>query len=461
MRRMTVLLWVLALAPAGLSAQAVDWPRYQQEAVERLSRYLQVNTANPPGNELRAARFFQEWFESEGIPVEVFEIAPGRANLVARLKGSGSKRPLILANHADVVNANPAGWRVDPFSGVIEEGRLYGRGAMDMKGLGLLQAMVFVILHREQAPLQRDVVFLMTADEEVEFAGADWLVEHKSNLLSEAEYIITEGGQNLVEGGEIQFFGVDTAEKSPFWLKLIARGTPGHGSRPKRNAASHRLARVLARVVDWETSVKIIPGVEKFFRDVAANESGPRAAQFRALRQAVKDTEFLRSLTENEVYNYLLRNTVSLTVLQGGPQTNVIPGEAIAHLDVRLLPGEDPQDFLAQLRAVIADPEIEIEQITEPFRPATESPADNELFRAIEATVEARHPGAIVTTRMLSGATECSVFRPLGVHCYGLSPFLTTRQDSIGVHGNNESVSVENMHYGLRFLYNVVARMVR
>lgn len=461
MKRLILLLMLCCWLPGALPAQEIDWGRYQEETVRRLVEYLQVNTANPPGNEMKAARFFQEWFEAEGIPVEIYEVAPGRANLVARLKGSGSKRPLILANHADVVNADPAGWSVDPYSGAIVDGKVYGRGALDMKGLGLLQAMVFVILHREKVSLERDVVFLMTADEEVSFGGAEWLVENKPELLREAEFILTEGGFNLVEDGKLQFFGVDTAEKSPYWMKLIATGTPGHGSRPKRNGATHRLARAMARVVDWETPIEVIPGVKKFFRDVAPLQVAERAEKFRHIGEAVKEPEFLRSLTEREDFNYQLRATVSLTVLEGGPQTNVIPGRAVAHLDVRLLPGQDPEKFLAQLRKVIADPEIKIEIITDPFLPATESPTDNEFFRAIETTVEENFPGSIVTTRMLSGATECSVFRPLGVHCYGFEPFLLTNEDNSGVHGNDEFLSVENARRGVRLLYEVVEKIVR
>ncbi len=448
-----------SLLPLNVAAQ--DWEAIQDETVRRLSEYLAINTANPPGNEMRAAKYFAEWFKAEGIESEIFEVAPGRANLVARLKGNGSKKALILANHADVVNADASAWIVDPYSGDTVDGRIYGRGALDMKGLGMLQAMAFVILHREQVPLARDVVFVMTADEEVAFGGAEWLAGNQKELFDGADYILTEGGTNLVENGEVSFFGVDTAEKAPFWLRLIAEGTPGHGSRPKRDAASHRMARALARVVDWETPIVVIPGVEKFFRDVAVNESRERAGQFRNLKEAIKDEAFLRSLTESETMNYLLRNTVSLTVLEGAQQTNIIPNRVVAHLDVRLLPGEKPEDFMKQLRAVLADDSIQVEVITTPFREANESPTDNDFFRAVEATVEEIFPGTLVTTRMLSGATECSVFRPLGVDCYGVSPFLTSAEDLQGVHGNNENVSVENVRRGVRYLYKIVERIVR
>ncbi len=372
--RKLLLLLTTALLPASLLAQEIDWAAYQELALRQLQAYLQIDTTNPPGNELAAARFFQEWFQREGIPVEVYEIAPGRANLVARLAGDASKRPLILQHHMDVVSSDPERWRLPPFSGAIVEGDIYGRGALDMKGLGLLQAMVLVMLHREKVPLRHDVLFVATSDEEVGMLGVRWLIENKRELLANAEYLLTEGGENLVENGQIRFVGVDTAEKAPYWLRLRATGQPGHGSRPLPDSAAHRLARALARVVDWETEIKILPMVEKFFRDIAPLEPPARAAQFRNLRQAIQEPEFRAALTRDEMYNYLLRNTVSLTVLRGSKQTNVIPGEALAHLDVRLLPGEDPEAFRRGLRNIVADDTIAIEPLQTDFRPATSSP---------------------------------------------------------------------------------------
>lgn len=460
--RVALLGLTLALGAAlPASAGEPDWAAYEKLAIEQMTRYLQIDTSNPPGNELRAARFFRDWFEAEGISVEVFEFEPGRANLIARLKGSGARRPFILLHHMDVVTAVPSRWRVDPFSGAVLDGYVYGRGALDMKGEGLLQAVAFVMLKRLNVPLGRDVWFIATADEEVGLRGASWLIEQQGEWLRQAEFIITEGGWNLVEDGQIRSFGVDNAEKSPFWLRIRARGQPGHGSRPRRDAASHRLARALARVADWETPIKVLPGVEKFFRDTAALEPPERAAKFRHLRQAVQDPKFLATLTDDEAYNYLLRNTVSITVLEGSRQTNVIPGEAVAHLDVRLLPGEDPQAFLAHLGWVLADDSLEIERIQDRFRPANASPTDTELMHAIEAVVAGRFPGSVVTTRMLSGYTECGLFRELGIHCYGFSPFLLDRQESSSVHGDNERISVENLQRGLRLLYDVVERVVR
>lgn len=460
MRRLLLGLTLLCLAVPAAAGEP-DWEAAGQEAVERLIAYLQVNTSNPPGNELLAARFFQQWFEAEGIAVEVIEFEPGRANLVAWLPGSGVGRPLLLMNHSDVVTADPSRWRAGPFSGDVLDGYLYGRGALDMKGEGLVQAMVFVLLKRAGVPLKRDVYFIATADEEVAFRGAFHLMKSRPELLRRAEFILTEGGNNLVEDGQLRFVGVDNAEKAPFWLRLRARGVPGHGSRPLADAATHRLVRALARVAEWQTPIHVLSGVERFFRDLAAQEPPERAEKFRHLRDAVRDPAFLDSLTSDPAYNYLLRITISITVLEGGPQTNVIPGEAVAHLDVRLLPGQKHEEFLAELRRVLDDDGIAIEMLQNSFRPATSSPTDTEVIRAVEAAAAERFPGTLVTTLMLSGYTECGILREMGPHCYGFSPFLLDRDETATEHGDNERVSVENLRRGLRFYYDVVERLVR
>lgn len=462
-RLLTLLLGCLLLtvpARAAESAQAIDWPKYQNLALEWLHAYLRVNTTNPPGNELRGAQFLKAIFDREGVPNELFEYAPGRANLIARLAGNGTKRPLILLNHLDVVTSDPTRWSVDPFSGTIRDGEIYGRGAQDMKGEGLVQAMTMVILKREQIPLSRDVIFLATADEEVNDSGSAWMIANKKELFANADYLLTEGGTNLVEDGKIRYFGVDTAEKAPLWVRLVATGRPGHGSRPLADSAANRLVRALNRVIGFETPIRILPPVEKFFTDLARYETGERDAKFRSIREAVKDPAFLATLTSDEMTNYLLRSTISLTVLEGSPQTNVIPGRASANLDIRLLPDEDPERFLAELRRVINDPTIQIERINE-FKPPNSSSFDTELMRVIQATVERHHPGALVTTRMLSGYTESQMYRPLGITCYGFSAFLTTRAENASVHGNDERVSVESLREGVQLYFEVVSAIAK
>jgi acetylornithine deacetylase/succinyl-diaminopimelate desuccinylase-like protein len=223
---------VLAFAATGRAQDGsrINWPHYQDMAVDLMQQYLRINTSNPPGNEIEAARFFKKIFDQHGIENEIFEYKTGRANIIARLKGNGSKRPIILLSHTDVVTAEPASWEVDP--AIIKNNAIYGRGALDMKGEGLLHLMTMILLKREGPPLSRDVIFLGTADEEVNDEGSLWMIANKADLFKNAEYLLTEGGDNLLEGESVKIVGVDVAEKAPFWLRLTATGLPGHGSRP-------------------------------------------------------------------------------------------------------------------------------------------------------------------------------------------------------------------------------------
>lgn len=450
-------------APAARGGQGepteADWARYQDLAVSLLQEYLRLDTSNPPGNEARAARFFQQALEREGIPAQVFEFAPGRANVYARLRGDGSRKPLILLNHTDVVTAAPQRWRTPPFSGALLDDSLWGRGALDMKGEGLIQFVTFLMVHRQRLPLKRDLIFLATGDEEVDDLGAAWMIQNQRAQL-DAEYVLTEGGENVVKDGQVKFFGVAVAEKAPFWLRLEAEGRPGHASVPIADSAPNRLARALARLVSWETPLKVIPAVENFFRAIAPLEPPERARKFRNIREAIKDPRFARELTREREYNYLLRNTVSLTMLQGSPQTNVIPAVAWAGVDVRLLPGEDPQAFLAEVKRVINDPEVRVVPRSF-FRPPNSSPAQDELYRLVEDSIRRQFPGAPVAPLLLSGFTECQMFRAIGSACYGYSPFLTTQEESATQHADNERVSVKNVREGLRRYWDVVSRAVQ
>ncbi len=457
-RRTGVSLALALLVAAVLSPRAaaqVDWPNYESRAVELLQQYLRMDTSNPPGNERRAADFFCALFAGEGIECQVIEIAPGRANAYARLRGDGSKRPLILLNHIDVVNADAKTWSVPPFSGEIRDGMIYGRGAQDMKAEGLLQAMAVVALKREGVRLARDVIFLAVADEEVGTLGTEWMLAHERARLAGAEYLINEGGENLLEDGALPFWNVDVAEKVPYWLRLTARGRAGHGSVPMWDAATHRLARALQRVADYETPLKVLPAVQHELCDEARVRFPADAERFCQLETSLRDPAFRRRLTENPDWNYLLRNTISLTVLRGGPQTNVIPAEATAELDVRLLPGEDPQAFLAEIRRVIADSTIAVEPIS-PTRSANSSPVGNELWKVFEDVVARHFPQTRVTPRLSASFTETQVYRQLGIASYGFCPFVTTPSEAGTPHGTDERISVAAYQGGLRVLFEVV-----
>ena len=455
----TLLFCILPAAAADFASDAISEDRHQQYeelSVRWMQEYLRVDTTNPPGNETRADEFFRRILEQEGIEHRVFEFAPGRSNLWARLKGSGTRRPLILLNHTDVVTSDPQRWKAPPFSGEIVEGAMYGRGAMDMKNLGLAQLLVLVMLKREQVALDRDVIFLATGDEEARGAGTDWMIANQRELLGNAEFMINEGGSMRMEDGKVKQVGVAVAEKAAFWLKVAARGRPGHGSRPIADSAPNRLVRALSRILDHHTELKLLPVVEEYLRAMARFEPEARARKFRSARQALRDQRFRAELERDYFLGPMLRNTISLTMLGGSQQTNVIPGEAWAHLDVRLLPGEDPAAFLAELRRVVNDANVSIEPQDQEFRIANESSIHTDLYAAIRRAAGRYHPDAVVAPRFSTGYTECQRYRPLEIVCYGFSVHAATADESATAHGDNERIRVEELRRGHRILYDVV-----
>jgi acetylornithine deacetylase/succinyl-diaminopimelate desuccinylase-like protein len=432
--------------------------QYSTLAVQWMQEYLRVDTTNPPGNEMRAATFFKKILDQEGIENRVFEYLPGRANLWARLPHTSEKaeRPIILLNHMDVVTSDASHWRMPPFSGSIMDGAIYGRGAQDMKNEGLAQLMVMVMLKREKVPLSRDVIFIAVSDEEAAGTGTDWMIAHQRDLLGNAEFLINEGGENLLEDGKVKYISVDVGEKTTFWLHIVAHGRPGHGSRPIADSAPNRLIHALNRILAYRTPLKVLPVVEEFLRDMAPYERPPRARQFRNIRQAIQDKKFQEEVEKDESLNYLLRNTISLTMLGGSQQTNVIPPEAWANLDVRLLPGEDPKAFLESIRKVVADHEVTVEPLSQEFRVANSSPTDTALFAAIRKVAKQYFPGAPVVPRLTSGYTENQRYRPLGIASYGFSPYTATSAEGSTEHGNNERVRVEEVRRAPRVLFDVV-----
>ena len=449
-------------AASPLASDRIPAERVQQysDLAERwMQEYLQVDTTNPPGNEARATAWMKKILDAEGIENRVFEIAPGRANLWARLPASASprKRPIILLNHTDVVTSDAAHWTHPPFSGALDHGVLYGRGAQDMKNEGLAQLVVMAMLQREKLPLDRDVIFLATADEEAEGIGVEWMMQH-TELLENAEFLINEGGENREEKGRVLYVGLDVAEKTPYWLRLVAHGTPGHGSRPLPDSAPNRLTRALNRVIEWETPLQLLPSVEIFLRRQAPLETGQLAAWFREPRRAMTDPKFRAYISSDPDIAYMFRNTVTLTMLGGSQQTNVIPSDAWANLDVRLLPDEDPARFQARLRKVINDPNITIEPIGA-FRKANSSPTDTDLFRAIEKVSGRYFAGAPVSPRLTAGYDECQRYREVGIVAYGFTPYSSTEAESDSEHGNDERVRVEQVRRAPRVLYDVVAEV--
>jgi acetylornithine deacetylase/succinyl-diaminopimelate desuccinylase-like protein len=456
---------------------------YSDVAVKWMQEYLRIDTTNPPGNEMKAVEFYKKILDAEGIENRVFEFAPGRGDLWARLPAAENShvsqnqgdaghptvtsssnsssdkgnRPIVLLNHMDVVTSDAAHWKVPPFSGEIRDGYLWGRGAQDMKDEGLAQLVVMVMLKREKIVLDRDVIFLAVADEEVDDTGTDWFIQHQRDLLGNAEFLINEGGENLLENGFVKYVGVDVGEKTTYWMHVVAHGRPGHGSRPIADSAPNRLVRALNRVLAYQTPLRVLPVVEEFLRDMEPYESPERAAEYRNIKKAIEDKKFQEEVLNDESLNFLLRDTISLTMMGGSEQTNVIPPEAWANLDVRILPGGDPKAVLAAVRRAVNDPNVTVEPWKGEFRVANYSGTDNALWAAIRAVSAKYFPGTPVVPHITSGYTENQAYRPLGIIAYGFNPYTATDEEGNTEHGNDERIRVDEVRRGPRILFDVVA----
>ena len=453
---------LLAQAPAPPEpSRAIDWEKLRGETAQVLADYMKINTANPPGNEIEGALFLKGILEREGFEVQILDTAasvlgPRRPNLYTRLKGSGAKKAIALVHHIDVVPADTRYWTVDPYGGVIKDGYVYGRGALDMKGEGIAHLMAMIALKRSGVPLTRDILYIANSDEELGSTGAIALVEHHPELLRDVEFLITEGGNNPIVDGKLQYYGVSVAEKRTFWQRLTVHGVPSHGSRPTKHNPVPKLVRALNKLGSYETPLHVTPGVEKYFRDISRSYTGERRAWLANIRRAVTIPRARQWLQSDVYWNAILRNTISLTVLQGSNKTNVIPAEATADVDIRLLPDQNPDSVLGVLTRLVNDTSVHWRTLLAPKTPL-ENPVNTDLFSAIERASRDRDPDALVTTYMLTAATDRPTYRRLGIITYGLSPFKVDAADNQrGVHGNDERVSVENVAFGVKYVYDIL-----
>ena len=428
----------------------------QDQALTWLQAYLRVDTINPPGNETAGVQFFKAILDAEGIAYETAESAPGRGNIWARLKG-GAQPALMLLHHMDVVPANKASWRTDPLSGEIKDGNIYGRGALDTKSSGILHLAAFIALHRSKATLNRDVIFMATADEEAGgFFGVGWLVKHRPDLFKGVGHVLNEGGEGRVRGGQT-LFSVEVTQKVPYWLRLISRGEPGHGSTPRPESSVTALIAALERLRQHQFEPRIVPAVDAYFKGIAP-AAGPKwRARFGDIAAAVRTpgvlTEFQR---EDPTLHTLVRNTCAITRLGGSEKINVVPPEAWAEIDCRLVPDQDPAQFLAEVGRVLGDG-IKVETIMG-FTPAVSS-TDSELYRALEEVCRQHFPGAPVVPAVLGGFTDSHFLRDLGITAYGFVPVVIPFEDEGGLHGNDERISVDNVRRGVTMMREIVAHV--
>ena len=454
-----MVLSLVTLAWSWGRATAQDVAKLQEEAVTRVGEYLRVNTVNPPGNETRAVDFLARILEAEGIAYEKAESAPGRGNLWATLPG-GPGPALMLLHHSDVVPADAQYWQTDPLSGEQKDDHVWGRGALDTKALGIVHLQAFLALKRAGRPLNRPVIFMATADEEAGgFFGAGWLVENRPELFRDVGMLLNEGGSGTELGGR-RVFQVEVTQKVPLWLRLVARDQPGHGSTPRPTSSVGRLVAALERVRAHPFTPRVVPAVEVFLRGRGEAGIGPYADQMRNVRATLSDARFLNRLqAEDPFLAGLLRNTCAITRLEGSSKINVVPPQATAEIDCRLLPDQDPDTFLQELHGIVADSAIEIDTIMR-FSPAVSS-TDTDAYRAIETITKKHFPSAIVLPSVQTGFTDSHFFRDLGIPSYGYAPFLIPPADGGGVHGNNERISVENIRRGTAVMIEIVQALTQ
>jgi acetylornithine deacetylase/succinyl-diaminopimelate desuccinylase-like protein len=433
----------------------MNWDQLLEEATHHLQTYIGIQTINPPGNEVEGARFLKKILEAESIPCQIFEPSPGRGNLLATLKGNGKKRPLLLLNHMDVVPVEKEHWTTDPFAGIIQDGYLHGRGALDDKSMGIIELITLVILKREKVPLERDVLLLATADEETGGRwGVKWAVENIPSL-KESEYALNEGAHIIInEEGIAGQYGVSNGQKVIFQLNLTAKGTSGHASRPLPDNPNVKLVQALERVTKWETPYNILPMVKEYFSKMAPKQLPDERKFFEDIEKGLINPTFSVKLTSNPIYNAIVRDTISLTVLRGGNKENVIPSESTAILDCRLIPGSSKENFLTEIKKRLGD-EIEVEVISESLS-LSPSPLNTDLFQAIQQFATKNDPGCPVVPVLLSGATDSRFLREKGITTYDFCPFRLREKELLLVHGNDERIAIENLRFGMKMLVEVI-----
>lgn len=449
---------LLAVAAAAQERYPVDWTKLSPEILEHFTALLKIDTSNPPGNETRAAEFIQKVLTSEGIPATLYSLDPARANVVARIKGNGSKKPILLLGHTDVVGVQRENWSVDPFAAVRKDGLIYGRGSVDDKPHVVAGMMVLLLLNRLHVKLDRDVIFLAEAGEEgTTSVGVDYMIKQHWPEI-EAEYALAEGGTAIEEGGKVHEVLISVTEKVPHGVRLVARGPSGHGSRPlTQNAVTH-LAAAVARAGTWQTPMRLNSATREYFERLAAISTPSDAARYRAILDPAHAAGVDRYFREHEPGHYsILRTSVVPTILKAGFRANVIPSEGEAYLDVRALPDEDMTRFLGELRRVINDPEIEIIPAQSSERPAAApSGTDTEMFRALEK-VSRRMFAAPALPTMLTGATDSAQLRARGVQAYGTGPISPAGDGPLGgAHADDENISIRALEKLVEFTWDAV-----
>ena len=437
--RFTFALLAPILISASLFGAEPDWPSVEQHAIEVLQHYVQIKSVNPPADTAKAAEFLQHEFAAFGLQAQLYKPdTSGKTNLLARLPGRDhSKRPLLLLNHLDVVPADASRWKQDPFSALIEGNTMWGRGTLDMKSTGIMQLTALMLLKQFGIVPSRDILFLADCDEETGGAlGAKWMIANHWSELN-PEYVLDEGGpgsRDLYSPGKL-VFGVSVADKQVLWLRLRAQGVSGHGSQPIPDNANDIL--------------------------LAAIEHAKAFPPSKKANQLVSNMRTqLGQFASNKFMNALQQNTMSLTTLRSGvgdpPKANVIPSIAEATLDCRLLPGQNAEEFVSEVKARINDPRVTVEQLSAKPDDPQPSRTDTPLYQAVVAAIEKEQPGATVLPVIVPYGTDGQKFRMKGVAAYGLIPMAVDAATLATMHSDSESIPLDQFRKGLHIYFDIV-----
>ncbi|MFM2126015.1 MAG: hypothetical protein RL328_2466 [Acidobacteriota bacterium] len=449
---------LLLLSTLAACAQiAVDWDANKAEILRHYRALVQIDST--AGNETKVVDYLRTVLETEGIPTQTFALDPARANLVARLKGNGAKRPLLILAHTDVVGVQREKWPVDPFGAVMQDGYIWGRGSRDDKPVLAANLVTMLLLKRMNLPLDRDVIFLAESGEEADpfGVGINFMVDQHFDSI-DAEFALTEGGGATLEGNRVTIMNIGTAEKLPARARLVATGVAGHGSVPRLDNPLLHLGAALDKIGKWEPPMKLNDTTRTYFEKLAQIAPPADAQRFRDLLAPARSASVQRYFAEKEPKFYsMLRTSVVPTMLKAGVGTNVIPSEAEATLDIRAVPGEDIPAFYAEMAKVINDPAVKVVPIpaTRPASPA--SRLDTEMYRALERVSKRMYPNAAVIPSMSTGASDQAQLRAKGIQSYGLGPASTDDDTSnYGAHGDVERLSESSLYPFVEFVWNAV-----
>ena len=465
MSRVAVLM-LLGLSVALAQPAGPDWKSVEAETLKHFQSLIKFDTSDPPGNEKPAADYLKQVLEAEGIPVEVVSLEPNRPNVIARLKGSGAKRPILIMGHTDVVNVDPKKWTHPPFAAALNGGYVYGRGTVDDKDNVAAGLMIMLMLKRQNVPLDRDVIFLAEAGEEGTTRVGIQFVVNQHFAKVESEYCLAEGGGVTRQNGKVKFASVQTLEKIPRGIELTARGPAGHGSVPLRGNAVVHLANAVAKIAAWKPPVRFNDTTRAYFKRLATISTPEEARRY--LDAISGDAKLADAADDYFLVNEprhasMLRTSISPNIIQGGYRINVIPSEAKATLDVRVHPDDDHVAFLEQVKKVIADPAVEVAWTQRDVRPGgATTDLQSEAFKTIESMVT-KHYSTVTLPSMATGATDMAYLRAKGILCYCIGPATDTEDDpkGFGAHSDQERILEAELYRFVRFHYEIVEALAR